>query len=225
LGRDFEHGGGLFNAQAGEKSKLDRLGLSGIELSQQLQSRIQFHEFRIARWRHDHGFVQRDLARGAAPFPGASGQSVVDEDAAHHLGRQGEKVGAVLPWNAVDIHQPNEGLVDQGAGLQSVSLAFPRHITSGDALKLRMHDGDQLVERRLVAGAPSTEQRRDVCRLLFHATEYTIGAPPLKLRDMDERRYAEGIGPEVGLAPGICLWARLKAGALMLVAIIPLRTN
>src|SRR5580658_6952875 len=32
--RNFEHDSGLFGAQAGEESKLDRLGLSGIDLSQ-----------------------------------------------------------------------------------------------------------------------------------------------------------------------------------------------
>ncbi len=88
------------------------------------------NELGVAFRGNDHGLVQGYLVARTAPFPGASGQGVIDQDPTHHLGRQREKVGAILPLNTMHVHQPQEGLVDQGGRLQGVAAAFARHIAS-----------------------------------------------------------------------------------------------
>ncbi len=59
------------------------------------------------------------------PRPLAPG--VLDEDAAHGLGRRGEEVAPAVPGpHRVRIHQPQIGLVDQGRGLERLARLLVR---------------------------------------------------------------------------------------------------
>ena len=69
----------------------------------------------------------------AAPFLALLATGVIDEDAAHGLGRGGEEVAAAVPvLHAVHIHQPHEGLMNQGRGLQRLARFFRGQPLSGE---------------------------------------------------------------------------------------------
>ena len=105
-----------------------------------------FHERGVAFRGDDHSFIQGYLV-AAPPLSCAFSQSVIDQHPPHQsLRRQREKWAAILPSNAMHVHQPQESLVDEGGGLQSVVVAFASHVASGDSLQFLVHDGDQLVE-------------------------------------------------------------------------------
>jgi hypothetical protein len=87
---------------------------------------------------------------------------VVDQDAPHQLRRYREEVRPVLPRHALQVHQPQVRLVDQRRGLQSVPAALAAHEVAGQAPKLFVNDGRELVERFPVSAAPGLEQDSDV---------------------------------------------------------------
>ena len=82
----------------------------------------------------------------------------IHEDAAHQARRHGEEVRAVLPAHAVQVHQPQVRLVDEGRGLQRVACAFLAHVPLRQAVQLLPHERDQLVEGVLLACPPGLQQ-------------------------------------------------------------------
>ncbi len=59
-------------------------------------------------------FIERYGFRSSAPFLVLAGAGVIDQDAAHQSGRNGDKVRAVLPVELPRIDQPRKSLIDQG---------------------------------------------------------------------------------------------------------------
>ena len=53
----------------------------------------------------------------AAAFFGGAVTGVVDEDAAHDLRGDGEKVRPILPARPLLVYKPKVGFVDEGSGL------------------------------------------------------------------------------------------------------------
>src|SRR5215471_4167820 len=79
---------------------------------------------------------------------------VIDENTPHHLGRNGKKMGSILPLHALVIHQTQVGFVHQGAGLERMARALALHIIVRQATELLINDGRQVVECVLVSIAP-----------------------------------------------------------------------
>ena len=69
-------------------------------------------------------------------------------------------MGAVLPLHLPDVNQPEVRLVHQSGGLQGVAHAFVAHVPAGQAAKLPVDQGHQLLERGLIALAPGQQQTR-----------------------------------------------------------------
>jgi hypothetical protein len=66
-------------------------------------------------------------------------------------------VVTILPLNPVDVDQPEVGLIDQGAGLEAMACPLTGHATSSDAMKLMMHEWNELVQRGQISAAPCEE--------------------------------------------------------------------
>ena len=79
---------------------------------------------------------------------------MIDEDAAHRLGGDGEEVGATLPIDAGLIDQFHVSFVDQCGGLQSVALRFASHATTGHQAQFRVDPGRETSQSGFVAGSP-----------------------------------------------------------------------
>ena len=56
------------------------------------------------------------------------------------------------------IHKPDIRFVDQGGGLESVTLPLAAHVAAGETVQFVVDKGIQLVERGLIAIAPVGEQ-------------------------------------------------------------------
>jgi hypothetical protein len=61
----------------------------------------------------------------------------------------------------LNLDQPQIRFIDQRRRLQRVPGAFASHIVSGQTMQFGMNQRDQLLQRRLVAIAPSQQQLRD----------------------------------------------------------------
>ena len=80
---------------------------------------------------------QVDAAEPAAPLLSGLAAGVLDEDAAHGLGRGGEEVAAAVPAAVgVAADQPQVGLVDQGGGLERLPGLLLRQPPGGQPAEL-----------------------------------------------------------------------------------------
>ena len=68
--------------------------------------------------------VQWHSHRATKTFPAALAFRVIDEDAAHHLRRDSEKVRAILPDDALLPDEPQICLVDKRGWLKRVVFPF-----------------------------------------------------------------------------------------------------
>jgi hypothetical protein len=104
-----------------------------------------------------HFFIEHDTTFAAASFFCVVPACVVHEDVAHGSGRDAEKVGSVLPTHAVFVNQSNEGLIDQGGGLERVTGSLTPKVVAGQSPELRIDERNQLVQGFVVSVAPGPE--------------------------------------------------------------------
>ena len=114
---------------------------------------------------------------------------MLNQNAPHQLGRNREKVRAILPLHALVIHQAHVGFIDQGRGLQAVAGALALHVVACQAVEFLIDDGGQPFERALVSVAPGAEQLAYVApsRLTslchpLHSYELNCTAAPSSLK-------------------------------------------
>src|SRR6266404_6758298 len=114
--RHFEHFGRFLHTQAAKEAHLDDLHLSWIETGQCIHSVIEGHQVAGSIAIHDGNVVQGNmLDTGSALYVMAPG--MVDQYAPHHLGRNCEEMGPILPLHALVVHKTHVGFIYQRRGL------------------------------------------------------------------------------------------------------------
>src|ERR1022692_449658 len=93
-----------------------------------------------------------------APTFQVTAPRMINQNAPHQLGRNREKMGAILPLHVLVIHQPHIGFVDQSGGLQAMTGAFSFHVSSREAMEFAINDGRKAVERGSVSITPGSKQ-------------------------------------------------------------------
>src|SRR5580698_8826180 len=83
---------------------------------------------------------------------------VINENPAHELCGNGEKMRPIFPTHAFVVDQPKIGLVDESSGLQAVPRLLAPQVVTSEAAEFVVNNGRKLIEGVLVAGAPSLEQ-------------------------------------------------------------------
>jgi hypothetical protein len=83
---------------------------------------------------------------------------MIDEDAAHQVGREGQEVGAARPFEACLTGEAQIGFMDDGGRLKRVVVSFAAELPGGDASKLSVNQGEDLLRRRPVSCAPALQE-------------------------------------------------------------------
>ena len=156
--RDFQYFRHFFERKASEESQLHDAALARVDLGQSLKRRIHRNQVRTLVLAENKSFVKRHAAGTAASFLIAARAGIIHQYSAHHLGRNGKEVGAVLPPDILPVDQAHVGFVEQSGCLKRVLLVFSRHVPSGEAMQFGINERSQLVESRFVAVAPSLQQ-------------------------------------------------------------------
>jgi hypothetical protein len=99
---------------------------------------------------------------GSAPLLIATSASDIDENPPHDAGRHRKEMRAILPLHVTDIDELQVRLVDQSGCLKGVASTFMPHVAPGDAAKLGMDHGNELLERGFITLSPGDKQ---VCDL------------------------------------------------------------
>ncbi len=122
--RHADHLRDFFKVETSEKSQLDDLRFSWVEVSQVSEGVVYRHEVTRAVGGDTIGF--RDIndpntaAVGALRAPAGH----IDQDVPHQPCGHREKVSAVLPVDVTPVEQPNKRLVHERRGLKHMPLAF-----------------------------------------------------------------------------------------------------
>jgi hypothetical protein len=96
---------------------------------------------------------------------------VVDENAAHHVGGNGEKVLPALPGPFLLSQEAQAHFVDERSRLQGMTRGFAPHLMPRDATQVDVQPRDHLVKCVVIAVAPPLEQRGDgVALVIAHTT-------------------------------------------------------
>ena len=156
---------GLVLGEPAEEAALDHPGLARVHVRKPHQRGVEGHEQvgALVGGEQVHRF-QRD-APGARPaLHRAAPAGVVDEDASHRRGRDGEEMGPVLEARLALVDEPQVGLVDQRRGAERVAGRFPPELAVRQAAQLLIDDGEDGVECHRVPVACPLQQRRHVLR-------------------------------------------------------------
>jgi hypothetical protein len=115
---------------------------------------VEGEDVEALRLAGDEGLVQREPGPPAGALGGVPATGVVDKDLAHRLGGGGEEVSAVGDvGESIAVEEPEDGLVDERAGLEGVAGSFVAHEADGDAAELGVDGADESLLGVLAAGA------------------------------------------------------------------------
>src|SRR5438876_6947662 len=87
---------------------------------------------------------------------------IVQQDTAHDLRRNAEKMRAILPMNLLLIDKPQVGFVYQSRRLQRVIAILAPHIAVRQAMQLPFDKRQQFIQGRLIAVPPINQQTGNV---------------------------------------------------------------
>jgi hypothetical protein len=107
-------------------------------------------------------FIQRNVGLAAATLQAIAAAGVIDNQPAHLLGGQVEKVQAILAADGGAGEHSHAELVDQGGGLKRVGVKFLPKINGGEVPQLTVDSGDELAAGFVVSAAPLGEQEGEV---------------------------------------------------------------
>ena len=115
--------------------------------------------------------VERHPIERTAALLIVSGPGEIHEHAAHQASGHREKVRAILPLDATNIHQPEVDLVDERGGLEHVVRALARHMPPRKAPQLAVHEREQPFQGSRVAPPPFDQKG-------CHVVGWAIGHRP-----------------------------------------------
>src|SRR5262245_45591160 len=105
-----------------------------------------------------HGNVGQGNMPDTGPALYVMAPGMVDQYAPHHLGRNCEKMGAILPLHALVVNQTHVGFIHQGSGLERVAWALALHVVVSQSAEFFINDRCQAVESASVSTTPGAEK-------------------------------------------------------------------
>ena len=150
--------GGFFDAEAGEKTELDGTGLPRIERGERVERIIERDDFTVVRRCGEEGVVEGNAGGDAAALGAVAGTGGIDQHATHHLGGESEELVAVVEGEAGSVDQAQVDLVNESGGLEGNPGAFQRHPLLGKAAEFGVDQGNEAVQRVLIAASPGLQK-------------------------------------------------------------------
>ncbi len=131
----------FFNGETAEVAQFDHAGFLGIERRQGLERVVQRDQFGAAFDRPIDVFVQRELLKILATLFRIVLARMIDQQAAHYLSSNSEKVCAVLPVDPRLIDESQVRLMNQRCRLQRVIDSFTPQIIRRKLAQFIVDDG------------------------------------------------------------------------------------
>ena len=104
------------------------------------------------------GLVERHPCRVGATLRRLALARMVDENAAHDLGCESEKMRPILPPDLAIAEQADEGFVRQRGGLEGVIGALVPELMAREAAKLAVDNGNEVFEGLVASAFPGMKK-------------------------------------------------------------------
>jgi hypothetical protein len=75
--------------------------------------------------------MRRDMDCGCAPFGAIPFARMIDQDATHHLRRDGKKMRPIAPVHVMCGQETQECLLNERGGLNEIAIALSRQMSPG----------------------------------------------------------------------------------------------
>lgn len=155
-GRDFGH------LESAEVFELHGPGFTGIDSREFFEGFIESQQIHRTRLDGRLSILEGNQGSAGATLGRAMAARVVDENLAHVLGGDGDKMRAAFPIGpGTLLHEPQKGFVDQSGGLQGVSRTLAAEIRSRQPAQFPIDNGGYLDQSGFVALAPVLQQDGD----------------------------------------------------------------
>lgn len=149
--------------QPAEESQFDDASRAGIDPFEHCQRCVERDQILAAcDYVPTVEVRERDPLLRASPLVGRPGARVVNQNPAHGLSRNGEKMRPILIGDGPVSEKTDAELVDQGVGFERMIPTFAPHEMDSYLPQLRLDDGKELVTRMRIALSPQTEPLRDL---------------------------------------------------------------
>jgi hypothetical protein len=132
--------------------------LSRVEFRQTVQQVVQSNDVQVGLRGKQCGAIELHAHPAAGAFPHLSPPGVVDEDPAHHLGRQREELRPVLPRQSSLLDESKIRFVNERGRLQRVARFFSSEVCTGAPAQIPVHQRDKALARGIVASGPGSKQ-------------------------------------------------------------------
>jgi len=130
---DVKELGNFLDGETAEISQLDHAGLAGtlgLEASERL---VDCNDFIDSFGGYGQVVVDLHAVEGTSAALGMMGTGVVDQDLAHHMCSNPNKVGTVVPVD-VPPDEPKVSLIDEGGRLEGMVRALAPHGCPGETV-------------------------------------------------------------------------------------------
>ena len=156
LHRDAQSLRRFLQAQPGEIAVLDHPAPAGVRGREAVEREIERQQLlRLLGGQEALGLVERQSVRSGASLVALAAAGVVDQQAPHGAGGDGEKAAAVLGRDPPLVEQAQIHLVDQRRGAQGVVRPLAAERPPCHLAQLAVDQGDDPVERLAVPVAPA----------------------------------------------------------------------
>jgi hypothetical protein len=160
--------GDFVDAEAAEEAEFDDFGLAGVEGGEAFEGFVEGEDVFVFLGGEGDGFIEDDARAASAALVALVGAGVVDKDAAHGLGGDGEEVRLALPVDARLIDELHVGFVDEGGRLEGVVVAFLGEVMAGEGAEFIVDEGEEFVSGTTVSAAELFEDLGDIFAEIGH---------------------------------------------------------
>ena len=156
--RDAHRFRGFFNGEPAKETQFNSVAVLWIERRQSLQRIVERYQIEIRFAADAIRRADGKPQRLSSPFRGAAFSRVVDKDVAHHLCRHAKELRAVAEARGLLVYKSQVDFIYERSGLKRVIGSLASQVFLRKAAQFAVDQRHQLIERRLIAMGPSSEQ-------------------------------------------------------------------
>lgn len=156
--RDSKKRRDVIGRHSSEELQFHHLSLPRTQLGEFNKTVVKGFDIDVRAGCFDHRRVKGQPFGATTSLVAVPGFSVVEQHLADDLGREIEKMSAILDGKARRLGDAVVCLVNHGCRLERMPFSFVEHHLPGDPAELRVQSGEKLIERGTITGVDPSDQ-------------------------------------------------------------------
>jgi hypothetical protein len=151
--------GGLLQSKPAEVTQFHDTTLSRVEFRQVVQHVVQRNSMYVGVPAEQCGRIELHPSPTAGPFGHLSAPRMINENPAHHLRGQREKLGPVFPRQVSLVDKSKIRFVDERGRLQRVARPLASEVGASPSAQILIQQREEAIACGLIPSAPGLKQR------------------------------------------------------------------